>query len=530
MADLTDYLDAHFLDHMRRGFSQLAGRAICIWDSDREGPLVPGCEDARGELPCCRAPLPNYAVAVIVNDETAGYLTLGPDPVLQESIEPTDWAKSLLGLMADVIKGMCEREEELRFRIEELGTLYRLTAEFTSQRDLDALLNQVARTVVDVLGVKACSIRLLNPEKTELLVRAVANLSEEYLNKGPILLEESRIDQEVLETGKPVYIADESQDPRVLYPAEAQREGIVSALCAPMIYKGGREGVIRIYTDVRHEFDWFEVSLLQAIAAQAAAAVVNAHLYQEAIQLATVRRHLSMAAEVQRRMIPKKAPQVKGFDIGARYVPCYELGGDFFDFIQLPEDNWGVAICDVAGKGVRASLLMASVRASLRGHAVNIYEMSRVLDKVNRDLAADTLVSDFATMFYGVLNVHDGRLTYANAGHPPPLLVRKGKLCHLETGGWLLGVDPNAHYRHESFVFRPGDTLLMYTDGLADAMNFSDESFGRDRIETSLMEAIEMNCSAESIVKHIVWNMRKFAGLTQRTDDTTLVAIRALET
>ncbi len=527
MPDLTDYLDAHFLEHLRQAFSDLAGRAVCIWDCDGAGPIVPGCTDANGELPCCSQPLPSYAPQVRVNGLRVGYLTVGPDPVRQ-TLEPTEWAVDLLKVMADVVGGMCEREQQLRYRLEELGTLYRLTAEFTSQRNLDTLLEQVARTVVDVLGLKACSIRLLNPDKTELLVRAVANLSREYLEKGPILLEESEIDREVLQSGRPLYIADETTDPRVLYQAEAKREGIVSALCAPMIYKDERQGIIRVYSDSKHEFDWFEISLLQAIAAQAASAVVNANLYQEAVQLATVRRHLSMAAEVQQRMIPDQPPVVEGFELGAIYVPCYELGGDFYDFIPLSEDNWGVAICDVVGKGVRASLLMASVRASLRGHAVNIYEMSRVLDKVNRDLVADSLISDFATMFYGVLDVDERRLTYANAGHPPPLLVRDGKLCHLETGGWVLGIQPGTHYRHDSFEFRRGDLLVMYTDGLADAMNFADESFGVERIERSVMEADAMNCSAQSVVKHIVWNMRKHAGLTQRTDDTTLVAIRAL--
>lgn len=527
MPDLTDYLDAHFLEHLRLAFSDLAGRDVCVWDSDGTGPIVPGCTDPTGELPCCNGPLPSHAREVLVDGQRVGYLLVGPDPIRQ-SHEPTDWAKKLLAVMADVVGGMCEREEQLRYRLEELGTLYRLTAEFSSQRDLDTLLNQVARTVVDVLGLKACSIRLLDAERNELLVRAVANLSQEYLEKGPILLEESEIDREVLETGRPLYIPDETTDPRVLYPAEAKREGIVSALVAPMIYKDEPQGIIRVYTDHPHEFDWFEVSLLQAIAAQAASAVVNTNLYQEAVQLATVRRHLSMAAEVQQRMIPDSPPKVQGFDLGAMYVPCYELGGDFYDFIPLSEQNWAVAICDVVGKGVRASLLMASVRASLRGHAVNIYEMSRVLDKVNRDLVADSLISDFATMFYGVLDVDERRLTYANAGHPPPLLVRDGKLCHLETGGWVLGIQPGTHYRHDSFEFRSGDLLLMYTDGLADAMNFADESFGVDRIERSVLEADAMGCSAQSVVKHIVWNMRKHAGLTQRTDDTTLVAIRAL--
>jgi sigma-B regulation protein RsbU (phosphoserine phosphatase) len=256
--------------------------------------------------------------------------------------------------------------------------------------------------------------------------------------------------------------------------------------------------------------------------------VVNTRLFEGAIELENVRRNMAMAAQVQQRMIPARPPTVEGFDVGALYAPCYELGGDFYDFIRLPEDNWGVAICDVVGKGVRASLLMASIRASLRGHAVNVYEMSLVLDKVNRDLCADSLVSDFATMFYGVLSTQDRRLTYTNAGHAPPILVRDGKLTHLDSGGTLLGVVPMAHYEHRSTMLQPGDLIFAYTDGLAEALNFADEAFGAARIEQAVLDADGQGLSAQALAKHVVWTMRKFAGLQRRFDDTTVVAIRAL--
>ncbi len=430
--------------------------------------------------------------------------------------------------MAGVVGRFFSREKQLRARVEELATLFHVTAEFTGRSDLQKVLDRATAAVVKVLGAKAGTIRLLNDNQTELVIKSAANLSDEYLDKGSILLSESEIDREVLDTGKCVYVANQRSDPRALYPDEARREGIVSALCAPMVYKGRPVGIIRVYTGKPHTFDWFEVSLLEAIAAQAAAAIINARLYAEAVKGAGMRRHLRLAGEVQRRMIPSEPPKIPGFDIGAIYVPCFELGGDFYDFIDLPPDNLGVGICDVVGKGVRASLLMASIRASLRAHATNVYSMAEVMEKVNNDLCSDTPISDFATMFYGVIDCNERRLTYANAGHTPPILFRAGRSRELSTGGGVLGIEPDAWWNHDSFALQSGDVLLAFTDGLTEAMNFRDEPFGSDRVEAAALAAISGGRDADAVVKHVLWEMRRFVGLQTRFDDLTMVAVKVL--
>ena len=512
MAQITEYLNPQRLANLQETFCTAAQAPIRILDTDG----VKKGRQADGEL---RAP-------VFVDSDQVGWIIAAPD----EASEPAVAERLLrfVELTADVVGRFCRQEDLLKARVEELAAVYRLMAEFSGRRDLQEILDIAAANVVEVLKAKACSIRLLNEDKTELLIKAVANLSPQYLDKGPIMLSDSKIDQEVLATGEPVYIADERTDPRVLYPAEARREGIVSALCAPMAYKGGIEGVIRVYTDRPHEFHWFEQSLLKAIAAGAASAVVNARLYAETVYSANLRRALNTAAEVQRRMIPAEPPKIPGFDIGTLYVPTHELSGDFFDFIELPEDNLGIAICDVCGKGVRASLLTAAIRASLRGHAANVYEMSEVLNKVNRDLCADSLTSDFATLFYSVLDVQQQRLTYANAGHLPPIFVRDGQSSALHTRGAVIGVDPDQRYGWESLQLQSGDVILAYTDGLSEALNFEDEAFGRHRVLSATLAAIEMQRDAQGIAKHVLWEMRRFAGLNIRFDDTTIIAIKVL--
>ena len=525
---LSDLLRRGPLQRLQDAFSAISELPIRIRDADGE-PLT------RPSPPGQALGAPSHAAAditevpVLVGGEVIGRVVFcNPPGTGPAETSPDPRATAALKLMADILGRLCDRQKELHSRVDELATLYHLTAEFTGQRDLQTVLDLVTRTVVEVVGAKACAIRLISEDGRELLIKAVANLSQEYLKKGAILIAESEIDRAVLADLKPVYVADQRSDPRVMYPAEARREGIVSALCAPLVFQGKPEGVLRVYMGEVHEFDWFAVSLLQAIAAQAAAAIVHARLDEEAATAWTMRRQLRLAGEVQRQMIPAHPPHIAGLDIAATYVPCFELAGDFYDFLDLPPDNTGIAVCDVVGKGVRASLLMASIRAALRAHAAYLYSMSEIVGNVNRSLCADTQIGDFATMFYGVIEAASRRFTYVNAGHLPPILVRSGQCCHLTTGGAVLGVEPTLQWNHDSFVLHPGDVILIYTDGLSEAMNFQDEAFGRQRVERALLEAVQDDLSAAGINRQVVWHMSRFAGLQSRLDDLTLVTIRAV--
>ena len=531
MPELTEYLNLETLQQLQDAFTAVAQMPIRICSSTarpvttESAPLDEGSDPATAAA--VRGADPGRASApIVVNDQLVGRVMLQPEAGTSPAVYPRHLR--LLGLVSGVIARLCQREEQLRTRVDQLATLYRLTAEFSGQRDLQSLLDTVSRTVVEAMGAKACSIRLLSDDGTELTLKSVANLSPAYLDKGAILLRDSKIDQEVLSTGKTVYIPDLGNDPRVLYPAEAEREGIVSGLCAPMVYRGHPEGAIRVYMAEYHDFDWFEESLLKAIAAEAAAAIVNTRLYAEAVRSANMQRQLRLAGEVQRQMIPAGPPEFAGFDIAATYVPCFELAGDFFDFLPLPKENLGVVVCDVVGKGVRASLLMASIRASLRAHATNVYEMSEVLRKVNLDLCADTLSSDFATLFYGVIDRVNRKFTYANAGHNPPILLRGGQVCHLSTGGGVLGIDETLQWGQDAFILNPGDVVLIHTDGLNEAMNFEDEAFGRERVEQAALAATAACANAEGIAKHVLWELRRFVGLQTQCDDLTLIVIRVL--
>src|SRR5437762_1344346 len=330
-------------------------------------------------------------------------------------------------------------------------------------RDLQQVLQRTVQVVAETMNVKASSIRLVDKEKDELVIKAVYNLSKEYLAKGPVVLSSSVIDKVALSSRGFEYVRDMRSDPRTLYPEEAAREGIVSFLSVGMRYKGKPVGVIRVYTEQEQTFTQLQIGLLKAVAAQAAAAIENARLAEEQAQTAALEQQIKMAAEVQLRMIPQTPPLVPGIDLAAVYVPCFELGGDLYDFIPLPDDNVGMVIADVSGKGVPASLIMASVRAALRAQVDNVYYLYEVMRRINVMLCRDTEDVEFVTLFYGVYDARIKRLTYCNAGHPPPFLLRGGKIIELGSDNMVLGVNPDEPYTQSIIDLKSADQLLIYT-------------------------------------------------------------------
>jgi phosphoserine phosphatase RsbU/P len=296
-------------------------------------------------------------------------------------------------------------------------------------------------------------------------------------------------------------------------------------LSVGMRYKGKPIGALRVYTEKEQTFSQLKIDLLKAIAAQAAAAIENARLLEESLAAERLEKQVAMAADVQQRMIPQDPPKFAHVDFSSVYVPCFELGGDFYDFIPLPDNNVGLVMADVSGKGVAASLIMAAVRAALRAQVDNVYYLYEVVRRLNVMIHRDTKPGEFLTLFYGVLDTNTRRLTYCNAGHPPALVYRDGKIIELSSENMVLGIDPAENYKQSIFDLRPNDLLLLYTDGLSDAMNFADETFGRQRIHDAFTR-LGPTADAETVAQNILWEVRKFAGIAKRTDDITMVVAK----
>ena len=416
-----------------------------------------------------------------------------------------------------------EQQHKLRMRIKEAAILHSLISMFAGKASLDEILEAAAQQAIEATAATACSIRVIDQQSGELTIRAVANLSAEYLQKGPVKVADSPVDQEALK-GQCVYIENMATDPRVLYKQQAKDEGLASGLAVGMVYRDKPVGVVHLYTDTPHRFDEFELSHLQAIASQICLAIVNTYLRDEAIRAEQMDRQMKLAGQVQRRMIPKTAPSVQGLDIGTVYRPSFSVGGDFYDFAVLSGDRLGFAIADVAGKGIPASLQMASLRAALRAHTLEYHEVVDVIDLAAKAFRRDTLPGEFATVFMGTIDPAKNVISYVNAGHNPPVIVRDHTLEMLKVSGPIIGVFDKHTYKSFEVALAPGETLVMYTDGATDAMNFDHHRFGDDRLLEAIRKYAEM--PAQQMADSILWDIRRFAGLATQSDDITIVVLK----
>jgi len=426
-------------------------------------------------------------------------------------------------VLADTVATIYGQAQRITRQLADLQIVHGLADLLAGTSDLKQILDLTVRRVVDAMSVKACGIRLLNTETGELEIHAVHNLSKEYQGKGAVMLKDNAIDAAAF-AGHVVYIEDAATDPRIRYPDNARQEGIASGLCVPMTYRGETIGVMRLYTSVKRRFSEDQQKLARSIASQAAAAVINGRLIRAQSERDRVRQQVETAAQIQRRMLPAQAPKHEWLSFGTVYDPSLEVGGDFYDLIELDDGRIGIAIADVVGKGLPAALLMASIRSSLHAHAAGLGGVAATVSRLNADTCRYTLISEFATLAYGAFSPDGRTFTYCNAGHVPPLLLRGEAFQRLEVGGPIVGVMVSADYDEGVLELEPGDIVVFLTDGVTEAMDFQGRDYGWDKIHASILK--HRGLSAQQLAQQILWDVRRFVGLAEQNDDTTIVTVK----
>jgi sigma-B regulation protein RsbU (phosphoserine phosphatase) len=431
-----------------------------------------------------------------------------------------------------------QRQIERDERIYQLGTL--VAGEFSLQEVLDKL----AEAAVKIVGVKACSIRLLDEEAGELKMRSTYGLSEDYRNKGVVSKNDPVI--KAAFAGEAVVLDDMRVDGRVKYKEATIREGLVSQLTVAMQFRGQAIGVLRLYSPKPMHFDEDSITLARSVASQCAVAITNAKLYARAIEGARMAEQVRLAGLIQRKMIPEKAPEICGLDIAAAYIPCFDVGGDFYDFLRVDDHRVIITIADIMGKGVPAALMMSWFRGAIRGCTDGFREVLRgnikyeknaglittkrtlnAIEKFNKIACDECRDGEFITLFYASIDSEEQTITYCNCGHEPPLLIRDGQATDLTKGGLVLGVDKNAEYEIETAKLRNNDCLLLYTDGLTDAANFDNELWGRE----NLLKTVKTftTHTAKQMITNILGYRRRFVGLARQADDTSMVLVKVIK-
>jgi len=293
----------------------------------------------------------------------------------------------------------------------------------------------------------------------------------------------------------------------------------------PVVLQDRVIGALNLESDRLAAFDASDLEVLRFFADAAAISIEKAVLHQQIVQKELLEKELETACEVQSRLLPSGSPGVPGYDIAGTCIPTEEIGGDYFDFIQLPYRKLGVVVADVSGHGIPAALVMTAFRALLRTTGRSYSKPARVARTINTLLPEFTGDRHFVTAFYAMLNPRDGRVVYTSCGHPPALWIHlDGRMEKLEQRGPALGVFADSDYPSGAILLKPGDMLALFTDGVVEAVATDKRHFGLERLAQVLYQGNHL--SAEQLVHQVVQQTRAFSGSDSYSDDFTLVIIK----
>jgi sigma-B regulation protein RsbU (phosphoserine phosphatase) len=356
---------------------------------------------------------------------------------------------------------------------------------------------------------------------------------------GQVLKAESFPDTEgivgaVVQTGQGQLLADAAADPRVVVHEDAALK-VRSVIAVPLRFRDRFFGVLAVANSVGGEpFTQTDFSLMQSLAEQAALALHNAEFLHFQIEKKQLDLDLSLASGIQQMLLPREAPRLRGLDLDARYMSAQKVSGDFYDLLALSETRLGIAVADVSGKGIPASLLMAICRTNLRQIASRHTSPAETLKELNRAMGGDMQRGMFITMLYAVVDTTRGEVTLARAGHELPLISRPSAATGVALGefigseGMPLGMVPDEIFSSviadRTETFQPGDTLVLYTDGLTEAPNDDDKEFSGARLADAV-RALHTR-SAREINDGLLESLQRFTGTPLLRDDLTLVTVK----
>ncbi len=417
------------------------------------------------------------------------------------------------GVIYDELRLVSQRRT---FDVVQLHNLLDVSRELTGSIDEKAVHDLVATSLMGHFVVSRCAIYLLGP-------RGLA------LAHGRGLLRER--ESAVIPSEQALATLEGLLEPRAVaeLPDGALRRRLEKArlvLAVPLATRERLEGVLAIgerasgmpFTDEDRGF-------AQALARLAVAALENARLQRVREEKQRQDRELQIAREIQRSLFPPRAPEVPGFEVAAVSRPCYEVGGDSYDWIPLGGERLALVVADVSGKGTPASLLMASVHASVRALA-GTGPPARVIERLNRFLFASTQPGRYVTLFYAELDASSRRLSYVNAGHVPPYrLSPGGMLSRLVEGGPALGLLDEAAYEVGEATLLPGDVVAMVTDGVTEASSPDEREFGDDRV-CEVVRTLS-GLDASSVVNGLVAAVDEWKDVARLSDDLTALVLRA---
>lgn len=413
------------------------------------------------------------------------------------------------------------------------------------RRDYRNLLRALSSDVITILDQDELADRIMNGLSRGMVLESGALLTKHASDEESFVLYRS-FGVDGLEAGASVL----SRPPELLDLPPAEVLNIVDFLepLGPESRESVREGLdrlgARMVAVLRHGVDILGVlvlgpkitgtrytaedkALLSTLASHVSSALKNAALYRESVEKSRLEEEMILARNIQRSFLPSRFPLIDGLDIYANAVPSKHVGGDYFDVLDMGGGKIVMAVADVAGKGVPAGLLMSMLQASLRTQVTeNGLAVANILHRINRLVFESTSPEQFATFFLCAIDAHQGMLTFSNAGHNYPIVVRRDGACDLlQDGGLILGVLGNAKFDEGRTVLSKGDMLVCYTDGVTEARDVHDEEYGEVRL-IDLVRSLRDKGSAKDVIAAVQKSVFEFTGGADQADDMTMLVLK----
>lgn len=409
-----------------------------------------------------------------------------------------------------------------------LTIISRVSVTLLSPLSLEDTLNQVLECVFDALSPDRGYVMLLesvpSKKEPELVCKALKTRRPEQ-QTDEVKISHS-ISEKVLKQGASVLTSDAQADPRFQAHQSIVLSGVRSVMAVPLAMDSNVSGMI--YVDSSYGIKRFtesDLQLLTLIAGVATIRIENARLLEVQQEQKRLANELSVASEIQLRLHPSNPPKLDSYDLMGVSFPCFEVGGDYFDFIQRRDGRVVIALGDVSGKGMGAALLMSSLHAAVRAQTTTKLKPAEVVREINQYIYDNTPSNRYVTFFYSELDPQTNQLAYINAGHNEPILVRaSGEVITLEAGGFPVGIMPDGEYTEGSINLESGDVLAIYSDGVTESLNEQEEEFGEEALVNIIKQ--HRHRTAAGIRDRIDEALTRFVGKAKSVDDLTLVILK----
>ena len=411
-------------------------------------------------------------------------------------------------------------------RARAFAALSRWAPDLMSDRPLPEVLKLVLEMVFQAIAPERGALLLLEGDPPRLTPGASRGMQPGTDGRQHV---STTIAKRVIEHQQSVLTTDAQTDPRFMEAESIGVESVHAAMSVPLW--NNTEVIGMIYVDTVSRPGYFtklDLEVLTLLANLSAIKIDHVRLAERDQKMREIERELKTAAQIQRRLLPGEPPSFAGYDLHGHNDPCYEVGGDYFDFQPRENGRLGIAVGDVSGKGIGAALLMATLQASFRAHASTDATPEDLVERLNRAICASSEANKFITFFYGELDRETHGLHYVNAGHNPPFLFRaNGAPEPLRTGGMILGFQPTIGYTGKEVTLAPGDLLLLFTDGVTEAPSPDEEEFGEARLCEIVRDS--GRASAAEIAQRVRDGVDAFTHGADPFDDFTVCVIRRTE-